>query len=307
MMDILHMPAQVGPCVLVLGMFDGVHRGHQALLMQGAEQAEQLKLPLVVATFEPHPLDVLFPERAPKRLTTLEERASLMEGYGVDKLCVTKFTREIADTPPEVFLSELSRTFAPKCVICGFNYTFGAKGAGKPEDLDAYGQAHGFTTIVLPPVEIAGGTVSSTRIREELEKGDIRLATRLLGHAYTFSGTVEQGKHIGRELGFPTANVSYTPEKAFPRYGVYVGYLMTESGKARQSVINIGRHPTLPEGNITIEVHVLGEHPDLYGRAVTVMLMDFLRDEQKFESREALVEQLERDRDNASGWFAAHR
>lgn len=302
-MELIFNPASRGPCVLVLGMFDGVHRGHQELLMQGGERARELQLPLVVSTFEPHPMDVLFPEKAPKRLTTLEERAEIMDGYGVDCLCVATFTREVADTKPADFLEGILRTYSPRCVVCGYNYTFGAKGEGKPEDLKSFGLSRGFETIVVPPVEIAGESVSSTRIRRELEAGHIRMASRLLGHAYRIAGTVENGKHIGRTMGFPTANISYDPCKVLPDYGVYIGYLRPEGGKAMQSVINIGRHPTIPEGPVTVEVHILKGAPDLYGKKAEVTLMDFVREEMRFDSRDDLVEQIGKDRAFAAAWF----
>lgn len=305
-MEVMRNPSAIGPCVLVLGMFDGVHRGHQELLMQGGERAKALHVPLVVSTFEPHPMEVLFPQKAPRRLTTLSERAELMAGYGVDALCVEDFTRELADTPPAEFLSGLVRTYAPRCVVCGYNYTFGAKGAGKPEDMQAYGLEHGFETLVVPPVEIAGEAVSSTRIRRELEAGELRMASRLLGHAYTLEGTVEDGKHLGRTIGFPTANVGYDPVKVLPRYGVYIGYLRPEGEKAMASVINIGLHPTLPDGTVTVEAHVLEENENLYGKKAVVTLMDFLRPETRFASKEELTAQIAKDREAALGWFAQH-
>ena len=305
-MERIQYPVKADSCVLVLGMFDGVHRGHQALLMAGEEEARGRKVPLVVSTFEPHPLEVLMPQRAPRRLTTPDERAGLLEQWGVDTLCEIPFTAETAATPPKRFLEHVWESYHPSCVICGFNYTFGARGEGRPEDIVRFGAEKGFDALVVPPVRVAGDTVSSTRIRAELEKGDIRMVSRLLGHAYTFEGTVEQGKHIGRTLGFPTADVSYTHDKAFPRYGVYIGYLKAEGARSEPSVINIGRHPTLPEGGVTIECHVLGGHPSLYDRRVKVTLMDFLREEKRFGCVEELAEQLKADREKAEAWFAQH-
>lgn len=302
----IHNPTAIGPCVLVLGMFDGVHRGHQELLMQGGERAQKLKVPLVVSTFEPHPLEVLFPDKAPKRLTTLQERAEIMAGYGVDALCVDTFTRSVAGTEPRDFLDGMVRTYRPKCVVCGYNYTFGARGAGKPEDLTAYGLEHGFETLVVPPVEIAGESVSSTRIRRELEAGHIRMASRLLGHAYTLEGVIEDGKHLGRTIGFPTANLHYDPAKVLPAYGVYLAYLTCEGSRARESVVNIGCHPTLPDGTVTVEAHMLQEHADLYGQKAVLTLMDFVRGEKRFDSKEDLVAQIEKDKDYAMAWFEQH-
>ena len=305
-MEVIFNPSDIGPCVLVLGMFDGVHRGHQELFMQGGERANALHVPLVVSTFEPHPMDVLFPERAPKRLTTLEERAEIMSGYGVDMLCVDTFTREVAATAPQDFLESMTRTFHPRCVVCGYNYSFGSRGLGRPEDIRDYGAEQGYETLVVPPVEIAGEPVSSTRIRRELEAGRIQMVSQLLGHAYTISGVVENGKHLGRTMGFPTANIAYDPCKALPNYGVYIGYLRCGDGRAMESIMNIGRHPTLPDGPVTVEVHVLRGSPDLYGQKATVTLMDAVRPEKQFASVEELTEQMARDKEEAAAWFERH-
>lgn len=301
-MRIMRNPAHTEPCVLVLGMFDGVHRGHQALLMAGGEQAEKLGLPLNVCTFEPHPLAVLRPKAAPPLLTTLTERAQLMAGFGVDNLCVTTFTPALASQPPEDFMADMVSKYQPKHVVCGFNFTFGSLGAGNGESLRAYGKCHGFEVTVVPEVILGGETVSSTRIRGLLGAGQLHEATRLMGHAYTLSGRVEDGKHIGRTMGFPTANVTIPRGKVLPAYGVYACWLQTEEN-TYPAVVNVGRHPTLPEGGVTVEAYVLDKSLTLYGRKVRLTFLEFQRPERRFSDIEALKKRIGKDVEDARNYF----
>ena len=301
-MEIWMNPEKTDPCILVLGMFDGVHMGHQSLIMTGMERAAEKKVPLYVCTFEPHPLHVLFPDRAPKLLTTLQERAGIMEGFGVDALCVHTFTREMAAQEPEAFLASVQERYSPREVICGYNFTFGRSGRGSGDMLRAWGSAHGVDVEIIPEVRIADEAVSSTRIRGELESGNIRMVNRLLGHAYMLSGKVLHGKGIGHTLGFATANIGVDPEKALPAFGVYLGVLRDGENQWK-CMVNIGRHPTLPEGGVTVEAHVLDAHPDLYDREVTLDIYGSVRPEIRFENVDALVEQLKKDRAKAKAFF----
>lgn len=170
-MQILFDPVRTDPCVLVLGMFDGVHRGHQALLRQGRLLADAHGLPLMVCTFEPHPIAVLFPERTPPRLTTQDERAMWMAAYGVDALCVTTFTRQFAGMEPAEFVHRMAQIYSPAYVVCGFNYTFGDRGRGTADTLRALQADHGYDTVTVPEVVMEGDTISSTRIRRLLAEG----------------------------------------------------------------------------------------------------------------------------------------
>lgn len=260
-MKIIRDPAQTAPCVLVLGMFDGVHRGHQALLMQGVTLAEAHGLPLNVCTFEPHPLNVLRPEKAPARLTTQAERAQLMAGFGVDSLCVMTFSHKVADQPPEDFMAQMEAVFSPKYVVCGFNFTFGRRGMGTGESLRAYGMAHGFETVIVPEVVLEGETVSSTRIRGLLDRGCIREAARLLGHAYTLTGRV-QG------VGLPTARIASPRTKALPAAGCYACFLTVE-GQHFPAIARIG-------ADGTVDVRVLDAMLVLRGRTVRLTFMQCL-------------------------------
>ena len=306
-MQIFQNPTSMPSCVLVLGMFDGVHRGHQELLLRGLSIARERQLPLTVCTFEPHPLAVLCPDRAPKRLTTQTERARLMASYGVDNLCVHSFTRQLAGLSPESFIQMICAVYHPVCVVCGFNYTFGKAGQGKGELLRQRGKEFGFDTVIVREVILDGATVSSTRIREELAQGHIQEVSKLLGHEWTLCGRVVDGKHVGRRLGFPTANVSIRFNKALPAYGVYACYLTRRNGQSYQAVVNVGRHPTLPEGKVTVEANVLHSSLDLYGERVRLTMMKHLRGEIKFDSVELLREQIAMDVKNAEAYFSSLR
>lgn len=299
-MRILRDPMSLPSCVLALGTFDGVHRGHQALLMRGGELAQAKGCPLVACTFAPHPLRVLRPEAAPPLLTTLPERAALMAAYGVDTLCVTTFTRARADQSPEAYMAELERVFHPTAVVCGYNFSFGQGGRGHGETLrDA-----GFETVVVPEVTMDGAGVSSSRVRQALQAGDLSLATRLMGHAYTLTGRVADGKHIGRTMGFPTANVTVSRDKALPAFGVYACWLETSAGYY-PAVVNVGRHPTLPEGSVTVEAYALDASLSLYGQRVRLTFLKFQRPEQVFDGIDALQAQIARDTEACRAYFAS--
>ena len=303
-MKILRDPERLNPCVLVLGMFDGVHRGHQALLMRGGELAQEMAFPLNVLSFEPHPLRVLAPQKCPPLLNTLPEKARIMQSFGVENLCITTFDQGRADQSPEDFMAEMVDTYAPVVVVCGFNYTFGKGGAGNGRTLREYGKKHGFRTVVVPEVIVECETVSSTRIRRLLTEGDIPMVNRLLGTAYTLSGRVEDGKHLGRTMGFPTANVAIPRHKALPAFGVYDCWLETADGAYHPAVVNVGRHPTLPDGPVTVEAHVLTEDEiDLYGQHVRLSFMRFQRAEKRFDSKDELQAQIARDAEEARAYF----
>lgn len=295
-------PERTEPCVLVLGMFDGVHRGHQALLERGLALAREKGVPLTVCTFEPHPLEVLRPDIAPPRLTTPLERARRMAECGADILCVCAFTRALADSEPGAFLDRMAHVFRPVYAICGYNFSFGRGGRGDGAMLAAYAAEHGFGAEVIPAVEIGGEPVSSTRIRLLIQQGEVSEAARLMGDAYSLTGRVEHGKRMGHRLGFPTVNVAVPRHKVMPAYGVYCCGL-TVSGAEYPSVVNVGRHPTLPEGHVTVEAHALRPLPELYGEMARVRFLRFLRPERTFPDTEALSRQIAQDTARAEAFF----
>ncbi|MBQ6173670.1 MAG: bifunctional riboflavin kinase/FAD synthetase [Clostridia bacterium] len=299
-------PAQTPPCVLVLGMFDGVHRGHQALLERGMKLARERRVPLTVCTFEPHPMEVLRPDLAPRRLTTPIERARLMAAFGADVLAEIRFTRTLADLEPEAFLADMTARFRPPAVVCGYNFSYGRDGRGDGDSLSAWASAHGFLAEIVPAVCDGGKPVSSTRIRGCLSAGDVAEAARLLGHDYSLTGPVQHGKRQGRTMGFPTVNVRIPPHKILPSYGVYA-CTVTYRGAEHPGIVNVGRHPTLPEGGVTVEAHILDDAPDLYGETVRVTFLRHLRPEKPFRSKEELTAQIAHDKAEALDFFAARR
>ena len=284
-----------GPRVIALGTFDGIHRGHRELLLQGRKLADRLGAELRACTFDRHPLEILRPEAAPGMLQTAQEQAERMEDCGVDELRVIPFTRETAETEPEDFLQALEQETEIRGIAVGWNYSFGSRGRGNPELLREDGEKHGYQVLVVPPVRTAAGEIiSSSAIREHLKRGNLEAANEMLGYAYEISGTVEGGKHQGSRLGFPTANIRTEPRKLLPAYGVYLCRLES-GGKAWDAVANIGMQPTLPSGKPTVEAFVPGARMDLYGQEARLHLLKFLRPERRFSSVEALQSQIRED------------
>lgn len=295
-------PTNNTPCILVLGMFDGVHMGHISLIKEALAIKRETGLPVTVATFDRHPLTVLKPEKAPPMLTTLLERARAMARLAVDTLCVLPFHKSTAGIDHQDFLDWMIKSFHPRHIVVGFNYSFGKGGLGSGDFLREQAQRYGYATHIVPPVVWEGETVSSTRIRELLERGELMTANTLLTRAYGMTGVVAHGKKLGRTMGFPTANVTMPPHKAVPCYGVYTA-LLREGNKVYPSVLSIGCHPTLPEGDVTLEVHVLGGSIDLYGKKVRISFLDFLRPELKFDGVDELIAQMKEDALKAEAFF----
>ena len=302
-MRIIRKPQKADARVVALGTFDGVHLGHQALLRTAKRYAAEHGIPLRVYTFDRHPLDVIAPGHAPKILTTLPEKAARLCRMGVDEMQLAVFDREMADMEPEAFLSRLRSDTDVRAVVAGWNYTFGRKAEGTAEMLQKDGEAFGYDVLIEQPVTRKDGTaVSSTLIRGELQAGNMEEAEELMGAPYTISGTVEEGKHEGRCIGFPTANIAYPAKKALPAFGVYT-CLMETAEDCFAGIVNIGVQPTIPSGKVTVEAHALEGAPELYGRKVRLTLLERLRPEQKFPSAEALKKQIGQDRKQALKLF----
>jgi riboflavin kinase/FMN adenylyltransferase len=300
--DWLDVPVTYHGAVVPLGNFDGVHRGHQVLIGQAAEAAGAIAAPVVALTFEPHPRTFFVKDTAPFRLTSSAAKTRLLARYGVQAVLAQRFDPDFAAVAADDFVDGiLVAGLRARHVICGYDFTFGARRSGNVDMLQRMGADRGFTVTVVPPVMREGEIYSSTRIREALRAGMVREAADLLGHPWEIEGTVEQGDQRGRTIGFPTANVALG-EYLRPRFGVYaVRAAIEENGTWvwRDAVANLGRRPTFGKLQENFEVHVLDFAGDLYGRSMRVALVDFIRGEMKFPGLEALKTQIAADRDAA--------
>ena len=296
---IRHLARRTAPLratVLTLGNFDGVHLGHQAILAALIARARALGGRAVVLTFEPHPVAVLAPGRAPLMLQTLHDRLASLAGLGVDVTVVQRFTRAFAALDPEAFVREfLLRHLELAHVVVGYNVNFGRDRAGTADTLRALGARLGFAVEVVGPVAAGdGGQVSSTRLRALLQEGDMPRARALLGRPYALRGRVVVGDRRGRTLGFPTANLHLRAGLLLPPDGVYAVGVEVD-GRSHEGVLNIGVRPTFAGRRRTIEVHLLDFSGDLYRRWLVVKLIERLRGEQAFSGPEALRAAIARD------------
>ena len=285
---------------VTVGTFDGVHLAHRAVLDETVRRATAAGQQSVLVTFEPHPLEVVRPARAPALLSTpLERRAALAE-TGIGHVLVLAFDAAMAALPPERFVREMlmARTQMRELVI-GYDHGLGRDRTGDVDALRAIGEADGFSVTVVPPVEVDGVRVSSSVIRQAITEGDLGLAARLLGRPYRVSGPVVQGERRGRVLGVPTINLEVPPRKLLPPDGVYAVRVEWRDGAAG-GMLNQGPKPTFGEGRRTLETHLFGVARDLYGEWVRIEWVARLRDVQRFGSPAELVEQLERDRSAAT-------
>ena len=281
--------------VIAIGTFDGVHIGHQALISRAVSLARASAVPCVLFTFQNHPLSVLAPQRIPPALSSREERRNIVSSLGVDFLIEERFTEELASLSAEDFLSRLMETLAPRAVVVGENFSFGAGGRGTPEFLAAKGKEMGFRVEKVPLFSYDGGTVSSTRIRALLAQGDVRLAGELLGRSFSISGVVVHGDERGRTLGFPTANLLPQKGEACPAGGVYAVRVLRGNGILHLGVANVGSNPTFEGIEFRVETHLLDFSGDLYNQRITVQFVERLRGELRFPSADALVRHIRMD------------
>ena len=302
-MRVIQKPQNAGKRVVALGTFDGVHRGHRALLLTAKQLADELNVPLRVCTFNRHPLEILRPDNPPVMLSTIPEKASQLFSAGVDETELIPFDRSVADLEPEQFLERMHSMITVRGIVAGWNYSFGKNGRGNADLLREDGKKHGYKVIIVPPTTLEDGTViSSSLVRRSLQDGDMQKVSELLGYTYSLTGTVAQGKHQGHKLGFPTANIEPWKRKALPKFGVYTGMLETDT-EMLPAVVNIGIQPTIPSGKVTVEAHILTESPELYGQKVRLSLLKMLRPEKRFDSVEELTRQIEQDREEALRLF----
>lgn len=285
--------------VVTTGTFDGVHLGHKTIVDRLIESARQIEGESVVVTFDPHPRQVLYPnDQSLKLLQSIEEKAARLEALGVDHLLVLKFDKAFSELSSEAFIRNiLVDAVGTRKLVVGYDHHFGKNREGSFESLRKQGLIHGFTVEEIPAHDIDQVSVSSTAIRKALMLGDIKTANSYLGYSYSFQGEVVQGNQMGRQLGFPTANLRIShPLKLIPAIGVYAVTVVVRD-RIYKGMLNIGYRPTLTEDLIlTCEVHILDFSEDIYGETIQVCFMDRLRDEKRFAGKDELIQQLQDDR-----------
>jgi riboflavin kinase/FMN adenylyltransferase len=287
------------PAVVALGMFDGVHLGHRALITRLLEEAKRLRAVPVVFTFSNHPLEVLGGNV--RLLSGIRERNMLLRSLGAEEVESVPFTPEMAHLSTEQFIDLLGEKWNVRGLVVGYNYTCGDRGTGTPETLRQIGGMRGFSVSVVEPVLFEGEPVSSTRIREAVERGDVSLAEALLKRRYTLTGTIVQNKRIGRRIGFPTANIEADPRRVIPADGVYAAFAFV-GGAVYRAVTNIGTNPSVHGEKLTIETHLIDFNADIYGQQLTIAFRKRLRGEAMFDSLDALKEQIRLDVEAAAGY-----
>jgi riboflavin kinase/FMN adenylyltransferase len=299
------LPQDLGPAAVTIGNFDGVHAGHRAIMVRVVSLAREHGWTPSVLTFEPHPMTLFAPERAPKLITTLDQRCALMEDLGIENILILPFTHEIARLTPEEFVHRtLVERLHARAVLVGENFRFGHRAAGNTAVLAQLGEKYGFITGVVPAVAARRSTVSSTEVRRRLELGDVSGARRLLCRPYSLEGPVVSGHGVGSRQTVPTLNLA-TSAEVLPARGVYITRTFDlNSSRQWPSITNIGYRPTFGGSDqLSIETFLLeqlaGESPD----EIRVEFLRRVREERKFDSPEALKEQILRDVARAQTYF----
>ncbi len=299
-------PADLGRTVVTIGMYDGVHRGHQTLIGAAIARARAMSRPCLLLTFDPHPAEVVRPGSHPAILTAMDRKAELVAALGVDAMCVLPFTAEFMRLPPETFThTVLVEHLHAAQVVVGENFTYGHRAAGTVATLTAEGRRFGFAVEGVPLAEDSSDsgdvTISSTYIRACVAAGDMVSAARALGRPHRVDGVVVRGDRRGRDLGYPTANVESPPYTAIPADGVYAGHLVTRdprtgiSRERRPAAISVGSNPTFQGSRRTVEAYVLDYDGDLYGEHVGVEFVSRLRPMAAFADVDELLGAMARD------------
>lgn len=291
----IYSPHKLGKITASIGVFDGVHRGHQKILKKTAEAASRAGMKSLAITFHPHPREVLNPDSKIPLLTSTAHKSRLIEKIGIDFLLDLKFTRKLARVKAENFIENiLVKRLGIKTLVVGGNFLFGYKSRGDFKLLKTMGRKYGFKLLRIRPLKIKGAQVSSTRIRMAIEKGDLVLASLMLGRPVSVLGTVVKGRSVGRRLGFPTANINPHHE-AIPPSGVYAVDALVRDKKYK-AILNIGIRPTFDiKREIAIELYMFKFNKNIYGEDVEIIFKRKIRNERKFKSAEALKTQIQKD------------
>lgn len=288
------VPPEVQGGVLAIGNFDGVHRGHQALLLDARREASASRRPAGVMVFEPHPREFFRPDEPHFRLTTLDRKLRLIDRLGLDFAVVLAFDAGLAGLPANRFIEEiLVGALRVRQVVIGYDFFFGKGRGGNPETMRAAGKEFGFAVTVIPPVAEAGEVFSSSAIRAKLSAGDVRGAALDLGHWWQVSGTVTGGARRGTGLGFPTANIAL-PKGTALAHGIYAVRVRVD-GARHDGAAYLGTRPMFDDGMPVLEVFLFDFDGDLYGREIEVTFLDFIRGDQRFSDLAALISQMQLD------------
>ncbi|MEY4483233.1 MAG: hypothetical protein RL693_685 [Verrucomicrobiota bacterium] len=303
--DMSELNSLRGPVAFAVGVFDGVHLGHQAVIQSALDFTDKHGGTTVVLTFDPHPLRVLRPDFAPLLLCSAAHKLHILKRFGVDHVLVLPFTMETAKTDANAFITTLVSSCRPLGFISvGYTWSFGRGREGNVHQLMEMGKAHGFGVYGVPEVKIGEEVVSSTLIREAVRTGNFLKAGNMLGRDYTVVGKVVRGRQLGRQLGFPTANVAIENEE-LPPLGVYAVEAILQ-GRKYSGAANLGRRPTVEDhGEQILEVHLLDVDIDLYDSEIEVSFVQLLRKEQKFSGLEELKSQITRDIESGRAVFSA--
>src|SRR3569623_940251 len=289
------------PHAVTIGNFDGLHLGHQAMLARLQDVARTRGLPTCVLSFEPHPREFFAPDQAPARLSSLREKAEHLQRLGIDRQHVFRFDRAFSALTADAFIEQvLGRTLQAQYVLVGDDFRYGAKRAGDFALLQSAGQSRGVDAEFLPTVEVAGERAASTAVRSALAAGELDHAARLLGRPYSISGRVVHGDKLGRDIGFPTANIQLKHNRP-PLMGIFAVELCGLNGAPLPGVASLGKRPTVKGADAVpvLEVHLFDFNADIYARRVRVEFLHKLRDEAKYPDLDSLVAQIRRDVDNA--------
>lgn len=294
-----NLPDELDNSAVSIGMFDGVHLGHQLLLAVLESESKRVKGTSVVLTFDRHPLELLSPDKSPHYITTLGQKLGLLQDAEADLIAVACFDHKLADLTPEEFVDQIivSRLKA-SVVVVGANFRFGRKRVGDVEQLCELGKERGFRVVSVEPMMVGGAKVSSTRVRNAIERGDVQSAARLLGRPFKMVGAVVTGQGLGRKLGFPTANLDVANGQIIPANGVYAVQVYLK-GKSYVGACGIGTRPTVGGKGRTVEIHIVDFEDDILGAEICVAFECRLRDEVKFDTLDLLVAQMSRDVESA--------
>lgn len=297
--DLNNLPAFKNS-VITIGTFDGVHKGHQKLIERINFLAQQNQGESIIITFHPHPRLVINPQdKSLRLLNTIDEKINLLEKYGVDNLVIVPFSRDFSEQAAEDYISNfLVKSFHPKNIVIGYDHKFGKNRTGDYHLLEQMKEHYGYTMEEISKETLDDIGISSTKIRNALQSNEVSLANDLLGHNYTLTGTVVRGLQNGRKLGYPTANLQVNDEnKLIPKTGIYAVKVTDAAapGETYKGMLSIGYNPTFDGKEQTIEVNILDYNKDIYGNTLTLEFIAFIRNEKKFDSLEALIDEIKND------------